>query len=106
MLELLGNLLDNACKWAHARVRVEVSEGEGLTLSVEDDGPGVDQDHLAQLQRRGERLDESVAGHGLGLAIAHDIVDFYAGDICFDQSPWLHGLRAQVRLPRHHPHHD
>ncbi len=99
MLELLGNLTDNACKWASENVHVGVTEDRGLLLTVEDDGPGVKQGDLQRLQRRGERLDESTVGHGLGLAIAQDIIRFYGGDIVFDRSPEMGGLRVRVTLP-------
>ena len=100
MLELLGNLLDNASKWARGRVRVSMGEADGLRIDVEDDGPGVSAEEMTRLQRRGERLDERVEGHGLGLAIAHDVVAFYGGELAFDRSPDLGGLRVRVSLPR------
>src|SRR5690606_18660046 len=66
MLELLGNLLDNACKWAHGRVRLQwrVTE-QGVLLSVEDDGPGISEADRQRVLQRGVRLDEAVTGHGL-----------------------------------------
>ena len=76
LLELLGNLLDNACKWADAEVRLSVVEtADGFELSVEDDGPGIPEDQRAQVFSRGTRLDEQTDGHGLGLGIVRDIVD-------------------------------
>ena len=99
LVEILGNLMDNACKWARENVHVRATEDRGLLLTVEDDGPGVKQGDLQRLQRRGERLDESTVGHGLGLAIAQDIIRFYGGDIVFDRSPELGGLRVRVSLP-------
>lgn len=99
MLELIGNLLDNACKWAGGRVRCEVQVGAALTIIVEDDGPGCSEDELAQLTRRGVRIDESVAGHGLGLAIVRDIVDLYRGQLHFERSAAFGGLRVSVELP-------
>ena len=101
MLELLGNLMDNACKWARGGVHVQVIEDQGLQLTVDDNGPGVSEGDLERLQRRGERLDESTAGHGLGLAIAQDIVQFYGGNIVFGRAPDLGGLRVRVSLPVH-----
>ena len=99
MLELLGNLLDNACKWARGAVKLTVEQGECVRIVVEDDGPGVDDMLLEQLTERGVRVDEQVAGHGLGLAIVKDVVKLYAGTLDFDRSPELGGLRVVVSLP-------
>lgn len=105
LLELLGNLLDNACKWARGRVRLEIervtgpaTKAETLRLTVEDDGPGLPEADTAAALARGARLDESVPGHGLGLAIVRDIVESYGGTLALDRSP-LGGLRARVELP-------
>ena len=98
MLELVGNLLDNACKWALRMVRVTFSE-PGLVLVIEDDGPGVRTAEFGVLAQRGLRLDENVAGHGLGLAIVRDIVDHYRGEVDFGRSDALGGFKAHVRLP-------
>ena len=101
MLELLGNLLDNAFKWATGRIRLVVETGPGrLDMVLEDDGPGIPAEALARLPGRGVRLDESRAGHGLGLAIAGDIAAFYGGTLTLDRSPQLGGLRARVKLER------
>lgn len=71
VLELLGNLLDNACKWADSEVRVGIApNAEGYRLWVDDDGPGIAQDQRQQVLERGSRLDEQVAGHGLGLGLS------------------------------------
>lgn len=79
-MELLGNLIDNACKWAASRVDVHARRGDGgLLLVVEDDGPGIADPE--RLRLRGERGDERVAGHGIGLAIVHDIALAYRGDL-------------------------
>lgn len=100
MLELLGNLLDNACKWGRARVRMGVfREADELVFQIEDDGPGCSPSELSAITGRGVRLDEEVSGHGLGLAIAKEIVETYGGRIDFSHSPELGGLRALVRLP-------
>jgi signal transduction histidine kinase len=98
ILELLGNLLDNACKWARHRVRLRIERAEGLSFFIEDDGPGVAEADRVRLAQRGVRVDESVSGHGLGLAIARDIVAEYGGNIGFDCSPELGGLRVRVAL--------
>ncbi len=99
MLELFGNLLDNACKWAHARVRLVVAEQSGLVFTVEDDGPGAPAAQLAQLTERGVRIDEAVSGHGLGLAIVREIVAHYGGELRFGSSQALGGFRVEVSLP-------
>ncbi|KPV40313.1 hypothetical protein AN478_09490 [Thiohalorhabdus denitrificans] len=99
LLELFGNLLDNACKWAEGRVRLRVEEGPGLRFVVEDDGPGIPEAERPRLTERGARLDESASGHGLGLAIASDIVAAYGGELAFDRSGDLGGLAVRVTLP-------
>lgn len=99
MMELLGNLLDNAFKWATRRIELTVAVlPENLTIILDDDGPGVPEEQLETLARRGRRLDEAREGHGLGLAIVRDIVDFYGGSLDIGPSPGLGGLRVQVRL--------
>lgn len=100
LTELLGNLLDNACKWAGHRVRIRASDGDGLALEVEDDGADCPRAALNRLTRRGGRVDEHRQGHGLGLAIVHDIVEQYGGEIRFDCDGELGGLRVRVSLPR------
>ncbi|WP_153162865.1 sensor histidine kinase [Zoogloea sp. 1C4] len=102
MLELFGNLLDNAFKWARSRVRVVVApdaSGRVLAFSVEDDGPGVPGEVLERLGAAGLRTDEARPGHGLGLAIVSDIVAQYGGAIGFGNGAALGGLRVDVRLP-------
>lgn len=107
--ELLGNLLDNACKWAHGTVAVRVSrEGNRLHLIVEDDGPGMDAQARARAVRRGVRLDEQVPGTGLGLAIVSDIVASHGGAFTLEANAnhqsriTNHGLRATLVLPCAH----
>jgi signal transduction histidine kinase len=100
LLELLGNLLDNACKWADAEVRLSVVEtGEGFELSVEDDGPGIPENQRDQVFSRGTRLDEQTDGHGLGLGIVRDIVDTWGGVLRLEESGWG-GLRVVIELPK------
>ena len=86
--ELLGNLLENAFKWAGARVLLTVAEGidapgrrPGLSITVEDDGPGIAEDRIAHVLQRGVRGDERVQGHGIGLAIVQDLVALYGGQL-------------------------
>ena len=103
LLELFGNLLDNACKWARNRVRLSVAPvaraADALEFSVEDDGPGVPDELLDRLGTAGMRVDEQRPGHGLGLAIAGDIVAQYGGAIRYSRSASLGGLRVQASVP-------
>jgi signal transduction histidine kinase len=98
MLELIGNLLDNACKWAAHKVRLRITQDHGTCIDIEDDGPGVEADELLALTRRGLRLDESIEGHGLGLAIANEIVSSLNGELQLQRSHELGGLHAHIRL--------
>ncbi len=104
LTELLGNLLDNACKWCRSRVRLSAACAEAagsrerLSLTVEDDGPGISAQDRARVLGRGVRADESVPGHGLGLAMVRDTVDLYGGHLATDTSP-LGGARISLRLP-------
>ncbi|WPP46702.1 sensor histidine kinase [Pseudomonas sp. AN-1] len=101
LLEALGNLLDNACKWADSAVRVSAgADGEGYWLCVEDDGPGIAPEQRETVVARGNRLDEQVAGHGLGLAIVRDIAQACGGSLSLEDSAELGGLCARLRLPR------
>lgn len=105
LMELLGNLLENAFKWAQQRVvlstRNEIARGRrsGLVLTVEDDGAGVSSDQVERLLKRGVRGDERVQGHGLGLSIVQNIVRAYHGEVVVDSSPELGGARFVVRIP-------
>lgn len=99
MLELMGNLLDNACKWADHQVRCNLQgDQHHLLVTVEDDGPGCTDEEITQLTTRGARIDESVRGHGLGLAIVRDVVATYNGELTIDRSKALGGLRVSVSL--------
>ncbi len=99
MLELIGNILDNACKWAKSRVLCTVTGADTINITIEDDGAGCSEQEINQLLQRGARLDETVEGHGLGLAIAKDIVKLYNGEIDFHQSKALGGLSVAIKLP-------
>jgi signal transduction histidine kinase len=97
--EMLGNLMDNACKWANARVRVSVErEGNDLVFGVEDDGPGIGDEQREAVFSRGQRFDEATPGSGLGLSIVRDIAGLYGGGIELGVSD-LGGLKAVLRLP-------
>jgi signal transduction histidine kinase len=100
---MLGNLLDNACKWARSNVTVQAELVTGsaqpqLQIHIEDDGPGIEAGHLASVGSRGVRLDESVPGTGLGLAIVQDLAGVYGGELGLQPAAGG-GLRASLRLP-------
>lgn len=96
LLEMLGNLLDNACKWCNRHVHLQVSGGEAPCFLIEDDGPGCAESELYQLTQRGFRADESKPGSGLGLAIVNDIVSSYGATLSFGKSATLGGLSVTV----------
>jgi signal transduction histidine kinase len=104
--EMLGNLVDNACKWAQARVSIEVTEerqqGDPLKPSVrvivDDDGPGLSPADREQVARRGQRLDETKPGSGLGLSIVLELASLYGGNLTLSTAP-IGGLRAELVLP-------
>jgi signal transduction histidine kinase len=103
MLELLGNVLDNAFKWCRGQVQLNITSHHGIThhgitIVVEDDGPGSSAPELETLLQRGMRMDESKPGSGLGLAIVQDIVQHYHGSISLDHSARLGGLRIQLSI--------
>ena len=99
--EMAGNLIDNACKWAHSRIAVEAApmNGARFSLCISDDGPGLEPEERARAMQRGERFDESVPCTGLGLAIVRDIAKLYGGNIALDESP-MGGLEVKLELPR------
>jgi signal transduction histidine kinase len=104
--EMAGNLVDNACKWAASQVFIEVraeppSEplaGPWLRIIVDDDGRGLSAAERAQVSRRGQRLDESKPGSGLGLSIVVDLAGLYGGSLVLGDAP-IGGLRAELVLP-------
>ena len=97
--EMLGNLMDNACKWAKTTVRVTLErEGDRLALRVEDDGPGLPSGARDRAFDRGRRADEAAAGSGLGLAIVRDVAGLYGGGVSLGESA-LGGLSATLDLP-------
>ena len=107
LMELLGNLVENAFKWANQRVLLttrtilanEPGRRAGLMLAVEDDGPGIPPEKVEHLLQRGVRGDERVQGHGIGLAIVQDIVRAYRGTLTVGQSVELGGARFEVSIP-------
>jgi signal transduction histidine kinase len=104
--EMVGNLVDNACKWAASQLLVEVlvepeaepGAGGRLRIIVDDDGRGLSEAELAQVSRRGQRLDESKPGSGLGLSIVVDLAALYGGNLTLGGAP-TGGLRAELLLP-------
>ncbi len=101
--EMLGNLMDNACKWADQTVTVTAiatpaEQVGGLLITVDDDGPGLKPDERQKALRRGQRLDESKPGSGLGLSIVGDLAALYEGGLELDAAP-SGGLRALLTLP-------
>jgi signal transduction histidine kinase len=99
LAEMLGNLMDNACKWAKTMVRVAVEAGaQGLVVLIDDDGPGIPPARRKAALTRGGRLDETAPGSGLGLDIVRELAELYRGSLRLDDSP-LGGLRARLELP-------
>jgi two-component system sensor histidine kinase PhoQ len=103
LLEVVGNLADNAYKWAHARVQVHAHNepggrsGREFTLRVEDDGPGIPADQVERVRERGARADASTPGHGLGIAVVQEMAELYGGELVISRSP-LGGAAVEVRL--------
>jgi signal transduction histidine kinase len=101
--EMLGNLVDNACKWATSRVMIEAAAETGgvrpmLRITVDDDGRGLSAEERDQVARRGQRLDETKPGSGLGLSIVLDLAQLYRGSFTLGNAP-TGGLRAELVLP-------
>ena len=97
--EMLGNLLDNACKWARTQVRLtSLKEGEQIVIAVDDDGPGIEPSMREAVMQRGIRADEAAQGSGLGLAIVRDLAEIHGGSISLEESP-MGGARARLTLP-------
>ncbi|PUE05900.1 ATP-binding protein [Limnohabitans sp. T6-5] len=106
--EMLGNVLDNACQWAHSAVHIRVSDGAPpgqsgalatCHVAIEDDGPGMSAEQMPRVLQRGVRLDESVPGNGLGLAIVRELVDLYGGALQLQTPTQGRGLRVTLILP-------
>jgi signal transduction histidine kinase len=105
---MVGNLVDNACKWARSRVTVEVvperpktaNDAAVVRLVIDDDGPGLTAPEREQVQEapRGRRLDETKPGSGLGLSIVVELANLYGGELALGTAP-IGGLRAELVLP-------
>ncbi|MBT3992166.1 MAG: HAMP domain-containing histidine kinase [Rhodospirillaceae bacterium] len=97
--EILGNLIDNACKWARTEVRVRAERvDETVRLTIEDDGQGIKEEQLEEVLKRGRKLDETSPGSGLGLHIVHDLVELYSGSLILTRSS-LGGLLVTLEIP-------
>ena len=98
LMEILGNLLDNAFKWCRQRIRVTAAyQNDRLIIRIEDDGPGMPDEQAEQLLKRGVRADEAMPGHGIGLSIVHNIVLAYKGSLQLARSE-LGGLAVKVEI--------
>ena len=95
LYEILGNIVENACKFSRSKVRI--SDRDGVVL-IEDDGDGIPAAQRSAVLERGTRLDRAQSGTGIGLAVARDIVALYQGEITLDSSA-LSGLKVGIRLP-------
>ena len=99
LLEVLGNLLENACKWSQKHIRITAQQQQsGLEICIEDDGPGIPAEVREQVLQRGQRADPTTAGHGIGLAMVHEIVLLYGGNLRIDSSD-LGGTTICITLP-------
>ncbi|KAA3652081.1 MAG: GHKL domain-containing protein [Proteobacteria bacterium] len=106
LMELLGNLLENAFKWCDLHIQVTIKtliksgrQRTGLIIEISDDGPGIAEQKRELLLQRGVRGDEKVTGHGIGLSIVTDIVESYQGELSIDRDPDLQGARFNITLP-------
>ena len=106
LMEFLGNLADNAYKWCRHAILISahpvadvLHRRAGLVLSVEDDGPGIPVEDVDRVLQRGVRADESISGHGIGMAVVQDILRVYDGALEVGRSEELGGARLVVKLP-------
>jgi signal transduction histidine kinase len=101
LLEIIGNVMENAAKWCRRMVVVE-AESAGpaqLRVTIQDDGPGLPPERRGEVLKRGARLDESAPGSGLGLSIVEELAKAYGGSIALEDSS-LGGLKVELLLPR------
>lgn len=106
LYEIIGNLLDNACKWCRHRVKINVSlnvrknrRNFSLMLIIEDDGPGIPQEKLSEILKRGVRADENIHGHGIGMAVVYELIGLLGGKLEGAKSKSLGGMIWSVYLP-------
>lgn len=102
--EIVGNLLDNACKWCNQQIIITVNNanrgvGSSLILHIEDDGPGIPADKLKAILQRGVRADENIHGHGIGMAVVNEMIQLHGGQLQGLKSPSLGGMYWRVHLP-------
>ncbi|MDP1559383.1 MAG: ATP-binding protein [Nitrosomonas sp.] len=98
LMELLGNLVDNAFKWCHHAITLSANyEQRHVIIRIEDDGPGIKRDEIAKILERGVRADQSIPGHGIGLAIVRDIIQVYGGTLSIDQNE-MKSTRISIML--------
>jgi two-component system, OmpR family, sensor histidine kinase PhoQ len=98
LMELLGNLIDNAFKWCHDSVTLSAKQAKNkVIICIEDDGPGIKYHEVAKILKRGVRADQSIPGHGIGLAIVRDIIQVYGGNLLIDQNK-TNGTRIVISL--------
>ncbi|WP_455204464.1 sensor histidine kinase [Kaarinaea lacus] len=100
MLEILGNILENAYKWSNKKIQITAEQNEQTFISIEDDGPGHEIDDMEKLISRGMRADEKIEGHGLGLSIVSEIIKEYRGKLEFSRSRTLGGFRVCIWIPK------
>ncbi|MEW6630826.1 MAG: HAMP domain-containing sensor histidine kinase [Pseudomonadota bacterium] len=98
--EIVGNVLDNACKWAASRVVIQATDDDALVaIVIEDDGPGIAENEMPEAMRPGRRIDEATPGHGFGLPIARELAELYGGNLDLSRGD-AGGLRVVIRLPK------
>ena len=98
LIEIIGNLLDNAFKWCYTKIEIQgYQSGQKLSLSIQDDGPGIDIEQIEHILQRGGRADEATPGHGIGLTVVADIVEAYQGLLRIEQSA-LGGIAVVIDL--------
>ncbi|PHZ86511.1 sensor histidine kinase [Paremcibacter congregatus] len=98
LMELFGNLLDNACKWAKGHIYITITSDPEMEIIIQDDGPGITSDMMAQVETRGTRLDEAGEGHGLGLSIVREIIDQNNAEIYYSHSEKYGGLKVIIKV--------
>lgn len=104
--EIMGNILDNACKWAASRVTILATADDAfVAIVVQDDGVGLPADQIPEAMRPGRRMDEATPGHGFGLPIARELTELYGGTVDLSRAS-IGGLRVAIRLPRSQPEID
>jgi two-component system sensor histidine kinase PhoQ len=106
LYEIAGNLMDNACKWCRSTVKVTVSLNQrkgrqnfAVLLEIEDDGPGIPAEKLADILKRGVRADENIHGHGIGMAVVYELTGLLGGLLEGRKSEALGGMKWSVYLP-------